>query len=79
MDERGFCDWKRGKEYYESERQKRAGSPKALMEYSAEYCFNAEEAFALEGTNKFNKVLLVDQVTRIKVLKQGMPIQTGGL
>lgn len=79
MDERGFCDSIRGKEYYESERQKRAGSPKALMEYSAEYCFNAEEAFALEGTNKFNKVLLVDQVTRIKVLKQGIPIQTGGL
>ena len=31
-------------------------SPKALISYSAEYCFNAEEAFALEGENKFNKV-----------------------
>jgi len=60
MDERGFCDAKRGREYYENERRLRAGSPKALIEYSAEYCFNAEEAFALEGTNKFNKVLIAE-------------------
>ena len=79
MDSRGFCDAKRGKEYYESERRKRAGNPKGLVEYSAEYCFNAEEAFALEGTNKFNKVLIAEQITKIKVLKEGLPIETGDL
>ena len=77
MDERGFCDAKRGKEYYESERRKRAADPRGLVEYSAEYCFNAEEAFALEGTNKFNKVLIAEQITRIKVLKECPPIENG--
>jgi hypothetical protein len=28
------------------------------MEYTAEYCFTAEEAFSLQGDNKFNKVFL---------------------
>lgn len=77
MDERGFCDAKRGKEYYESERRKRAADPRGLVEYSAEYCFNAEEAFALEGTNKFNKVLIAEQITKIKVLKECPPIENG--
>lgn len=77
MDERGFCDAKRGKEYYESERRKRAADPRGLVEYSAEYCFNAEEAFALEGTNKFNKVLIAEQITKIKVLKECPPIEHG--
>lgn len=77
MDERGFCDAKRGKEYYEAERRKRAADPRGLVEYSAEYCFNAEEAFALEGTNKFNKVLIAEQITRIKVLKECPPIEHG--
>ena len=77
MDERGYCDAKRGKEYYESERRKRAGDPRGLVEYSAEYCFNAEEAFALEGTNKFNKTLIAEQITKIKVLKEGPTIENG--
>ena len=79
MDSRGFCDAEKGKQYYEAERRKRAGNPKALVEYSAEYCFNAEEAFALEGTNKFNKLLIAEQITKIKVLKEGKPIENGEL
>ena len=78
-DKRGVCDWRRGKAYYEAERKKRANDPRGLVEYSAEYCFNAEEAFALEGTNKFNKVLIAEQITKIKVLKEGRPIENGDL
>lgn len=78
-DKRGVCDWRKGKAYYEAERKKRANDPRGLVEYSAEYCFNAEEAFALEGTNKFNKVLIAEQITKIKVLKEGLPIENGDL
>jgi hypothetical protein len=51
------------------ERAKKAASPKALITYSAEFCFNAEEAFALEGENKFNKVNIAEQLTAIRALK----------
>lgn len=46
-------------------------SPKALINYSAEYCFNAEEAFALEGDNKFNKVNIANQLAEIRLHKRG--------
>jgi hypothetical protein len=60
IDERGVCDTKKSREYYDKERDKRKSNPKKLVEYCAEFCYTAEEAFALEGTNKFNKVLLTD-------------------
>ena len=40
------------------ERAKMQG--KALIIHSAEFCFNAEEAFALEGENKFNKIKIAE-------------------
>lgn len=80
VDERGVCDDKRAKEeFYDKERDKRKATPKKLVEYCAEFCYTAEEAFALEGTNKFNKVLLTDQITRIRLLKEGPTIQNGEL
>jgi hypothetical protein len=61
VDERGVCDEERARtEFYDIERKKREATPKKLVEYCAEFCYTAEEAFALEGTNKFNKVLLTD-------------------
>ena len=77
IDHRGVCYTEKCKEFYMEERAKKANSPKALVEYCAEYCFNAEEAFALEGENKFNKVLLSEQLTRIRVLKQCPKIDKG--
>ena len=77
VDNRGYCDPIKGKEYYEKERAKMIDSPKALIQYSAEYCFNAEEAFALEGENKFNKVKIAEQLATIRLHKLGPRPEAG--
>lgn len=77
IDERGYTDPEKGIEYYDNERAKLASKPKALIEYCAEYCYTAEEAFSLEGENKFNKVLIAEQLTKIRALKQCPPIEKG--
>ena len=69
IDNRGYTDPELGKEFYDKKRSRLIDDPKALMIYSAEYCYTAEEAFALEGDNKFNKLNIAEQITRIKVLK----------
>lgn len=71
IDKRGYCNHQAAKEFYQKERDKMLGSPKALISYSAEYCFNAEEAFALEGDNKFNKVNIANQLAEIRLHKRG--------
>jgi len=58
IDERGWTDPDKAKKFHEAERAKKANDPKGLLIYQAEFCFNAEEAFALEGDNKFNKIIL---------------------
>lgn len=79
MDDRGYTDPEKGKEYYDKQRAKYINSPKDLITYSAEYCYCPEEAFNLEGDNKFNKVNIAEQLTRIRALKQCPPIETGFL
>jgi hypothetical protein len=79
IDKRGYCDKEKAKKYYDDERAKRASSPKALIDYCAEFCYTAEEAFSLEGENKFNKVIIAEQLMRIRVLKQCPTIETGFL
>ena len=74
VDSRGVCCIEKCKEFYKKERAKRAASPKALIKYCAEYCFTAEEAFALEGENKFNKVLISEQLTKIRLFKETCPV-----
>lgn len=69
VDKRGWTDPVKGREYYQAERDKKSGDPKGLMLYSAEYCFTAEEALALEGDNQFNTVLLSEQLAAIKLHK----------
>lgn len=49
------------------------------MEKCAERCWTAEEAFNMEGDNKFNKGNIVEQLTRIRALKECPPIKTGWL
>lgn len=78
VDSRGVCNIKKCKKYYENEREN-IKDPKTLIEYSAEYCFTAEEAFALEGDNKFNKVLLTNQLAKIKLHKAGPKLERGEL
>lgn len=77
IDHRGYTDPEKGKEYYDGERAKKVGDPEAYLIYCAEYCYTAEEALALEGVNKFNKILLTDQLTGIKLLGRGVPIENG--
>lgn len=79
IDKRGYTSQKLGKEYYTKMRDKKLADPKALITYSAEFCFTAEEAFSLEGDNKFNKVLVAEQLANIRLHKIGPKIQTGRL
>ena len=77
LDKRGYTNPELGKQYYDLQRGKKASDQKALMTYVAEFCYTAEEAFSLEGENKFNKVNIVQQLTKIRILKECPPIQTG--
>ncbi len=77
MDSRGYTNPKEGRAYYEKLREKYFNSPKDLITYSAEFCFCPEEAFSLEGDNKFNKVNIAEQLTNIRALKKCPPIETG--
>lgn len=79
IDKRGWCDPVKAKKYYEEERKKLVSDPAAYVIYCAEYCFTADEALALEGTNKFNKVLISDQITRIRLFHEGPTEQLGEL
>jgi hypothetical protein len=60
MDSRGYTNPSRGKEYYDKQRSRFVNSPKDLITFSAEFCYNPEEAFNLEGDNKFNKVNIAE-------------------
>ena len=78
VDKRGVCNIKKTTEFYENERKKLESSPKALIDYKAEYCFYPSEAFALEGENIFNKVKIVEQISAIKFKKDYVPkVETG--
>ena len=73
VDKRGVCDIEKATNFYMEERAKLEQSPKALIDYKAEYCLYPSEAFALEGQNKFNKVKLVEQISAIKFKKKEVP------
>ena len=77
LDERGYCLWKNYKEQLDLDRANLSSNPRALIDHSAEYCYTAEEAFALEGDNKFNKVNIAEQLTNIRALKKCPPIERG--
>ena len=74
MDKRGYTNPIKGKEYYDKKRAAFSKNPRHLIVYCAEYCYNAEEAFSLEGENKFDKVLIAEQLAKIRLHKQGKPI-----
>ena len=79
LDKRGYCLWKNYKEQLDLDRANLSSNPRALIDHSAEYCYTAEEAFALEGDNKFNKVNIAEQLTNIRALKKCPPIEMGFL
>lgn len=79
LDKRGWISDEDGKAYFDKTRAIKASDPKELVVYCAEYCYNAEEAFSLEGDNKFNKVNIAEQLTQIRALKKCPPIDIGYL
>ena len=64
------------KTYY-NERRASITDPKTLLDHKAEQCFTAEEAFAAEGINKFNKVRISEQLISINIKKETPTIQRG--
>ena len=79
MDSRGYCDPEISKKILQQERNTKLDNPVAYMKHCAEYCWTAEEAFSQEGENKFNKVLIAEQLTRIRALKIGPRPKAGRL
>lgn len=79
LDSRGWCDPEKTKSILQNKRNAKLNNPKAYLEHCAEYCWTAEEAFAQEGQNKFNKALIAEQLTRIRALKIGPRPQAGRL
>lgn len=67
VDSRGVTDTKKARQFLEDQRANLLYDPKAYLIQCAEFCFCPEEAFALEGDNQFNKVLLADQLTQIRI------------
>ena len=79
IDKRGVTNTQKAKEFYENRRKKLLQDPKAHLIECAEFCFTPDEAFALEGDNQFNTVLLTEQLAAIQVHKLGPKILTGDL
>lgn len=76
-DKRGYCDIEKNKAYLQEKRDQYLSVPQSLIHHCAEYCWNAEEAFALEGDNKFNKVLLSEQLAEIRLHQNGPRPEAG--
>lgn len=71
MDNRGVCDIERYKEELQKERDNLLAVPEEYYKKCAERCWFAEEAFNLEGVNKFNKIKIAEQLSQIRVHKKG--------
>ena len=77
MDSRGVCNQTEYKKILTKERNELLSVPDDYVKHCAEYCWNAEEAFTLEGQNKFNKMKIADQLANIRLHKIGPKPQVG--
>lgn len=77
MDSRGVCNQTEYKKLLQEERNNLLAVPEEYLKKCAERCWNAEEAFTLEGQNKFNKMKIADQLTKIRLHKIGPRPQVG--
>lgn len=77
MDSRGVCNQTEYKKILTKERNELLSVPDDYVKHCAEYCWNAEEAFTLEGQNKFNKLKIAEQLAAIRLHKTGPKIHTG--
>lgn len=79
LDSRGWLDDEDGKAYFNKTRDLKAQDPEEFTTFCAEYCFDGEEAFSLEGNNKFNKILIAEQLANIKIHKDSPKPERGTL
>lgn len=79
MDNRGVCNIEEYKKKLTKERNELLSVPDDYIKHCAEYCWNAEEAFNLEGQNKFNKTIITNQLANIRLHKIGPTIEKGTL
>ena len=77
MDHRGVCDVERFKIELQEERDNLLAVPEEYYKKCAERCWFAEEAFNLEGDNKFNKILISEQLAEIRLHKRGPKVEAG--
>lgn len=77
MDSRGVCNQTEYKKVLQEERNNLLAVPEDYLKKCAERCWNAEEAFTLEGQNKFNKMKIADQLAKIRLHKIGPGPQVG--
>lgn len=77
MDSRGVCNQTEYKKLLQEERNNMLAVPEEYLKKCAERCWNAEEAFTLEGQNKFNKMKIADQLAKIRLHKIGPRPQVG--
>lgn len=77
MDNRGVCDIDRYKEFLQEERDNLLAVPEEYYKKCAERCWFAEEAFNLEGVNKFNKFKISEQLAEIRLHKRGPKPESG--
>ena len=77
MDSRGVCNQTEYKKLLQEERNNLLAVPEEYLKKCAERCWNAEEAFTLEGQNKFNKMKIADQLAKIRLHKIGPRSQVG--
>lgn len=68
FDSRGVVDKERAKKHY-LEKWSLIDDPTLLAKDKAEYCFTPEDAFILEGSNRFDQELLVDQLHALTIHK----------
>ena len=73
MDNRGYTDMVKAREYFESERKKKSGQ--VLLDYCAEYCFTGSEALLKQGDSIFDTIAIADRLTQLRVQKIGVKPQ----
>lgn len=79
LSHRGYVDYDEVKDWQMEQRSAMLNNPKALMDYCAEYPLTDAEAFSAGNINKFNKILITEQLTRIRALKLAPEIERGYL
>lgn len=79
LDSRGWLDDEDGKAYFNKTRDLKAQDPEEFTTFCSEYCFDGEEAFSLEGNNKFNKILIAEQLASIRIHKDSPKPERGTL